>query len=454
MNREPSLSRRRLLASGAGALAGRGLAATGLAATGLAAAGCAAPSFTAAGKTRLRYWHLFGGGDGVNMSAMVDAFAAENPDIDMEATQLDWGPPYYTKLGMAGAGERAPEVGVLHLTRLAGFGPGKLLDPFDLGRLEALGVTPDRFPAEIWQRGQVDGEQYAIPLDTHPIVLYYHTEICEEAGLLADDGGLRPIRGVRAFTEALRTAKEVTGVPPLVSETLGTDTVTPWRIFVTFYSQTGGTILSEDGRRITIDDAKALEVMEFMAMLTDEGLMVRRADYPGSVGVFGAGETAFYLNGEWEVTTYTTSKLPFSMTRVPALFGRPTVMADCHSFVLPHQADRSGPANEAAYAFVAWMLEHSVDWAKGGHVPAYLPALDDPAYLELRPQSAYRSVIDDVVLDPPVWFAGSASLLQVELGAVFSSVFTGSRSPQGALREAKSRLQKLLDTPDPMGGAV
>lgn len=447
MNREPPLSRRRLLTAGAGALAAGAV-------PGLAAAGCAAPSFTAEGKTRLRYWHLFGGGDGANMTAMVDAFDAEHPDIDMQATQLDWGPPYYTKLGMAGAGGRAPEVGVLHLTRLAGFGPGKLLDPFDPGRLEAHGITPDRFPPEIWRRGQVDGEQYAIPLDTHPIVLYYHTEICEEAGLLTDDGGLKPIRGVRAFVEALHTAKEVTGAPPLVAETLGTDTVTPWRLFNTFYSQSGGTVLSEDGTRITIDDAKAMEVLEFMAMLTDEGLMVRRADYPGSVGIFGAGETAFSLNGEWEVTTYTTNKLPFSMTRVPALFGRPTVYADSHSFVLPHQATRSDAANEAGYAFVAWMLEHSVDWAEGGHVPAYLPTLDDPAYLELQPQSAYRSVIDDVVLDPAVWFAGSASLLQIELGAVFSSVFTGSRSPQGALREAKSRLRKLLDTPDPIGGAV
>ncbi|WP_425473160.1 extracellular solute-binding protein [Streptomyces montanus] len=436
---EPRLTRRKLLAA-TGGLA-------------LGAAGCAAPSFGAEGRTRLRYWHLFGGGDGANMTALVDAFAKEHPGIDLEATQLQWGTPYYTKLGMAGVGGRAPEVAVLHLARLAGFGPGRLLDPFDLDRLRELGVGTGQFPEAIWKRGTVDGKQYAIPFDTHPMVLYYNTDVCEKAGLLGDGGKLRTIGSAREFTDALRAAKKAMGAPGLTAETTGPDCVTPWRLFATFYSQLGGTVLSADGRRLALDDGKALEILEFMASLTEEGLMVRRVDYPGSIGVFNAGKTAFHLNGEWEVSTFATSKLPFSMTRVPALFGRPTAQADCHSFVLPHQDGRSDAATEAAHTFVAWMLKHSVDWAKGGHVPAYLPTLEKPAYLKLEPQSEYRSVIDDVVLDQPAWFAGSASPMWIQLGAVFSGVLTGSRTPRGALRAAKKRLRKLLDTPDPLGSA-
>jgi multiple sugar transport system substrate-binding protein len=440
---EPRLTRRKLIA------------ATGAAASAVAlgAAGCAAPSFGAEGRTRLRYWHLFGGGDGVNMTALIDAFAKEHPGIDVEATQLQWGTAYYTKLGMAGAGGRAPEVAILHLARLAGFGPGRLLDPFDLDRLGELGVGADQFPEEIFKRGAVDGKQYAIPLDTHPMVLYYNTDVCAKAGLLGEGGKLQPIGSAREFTDALRAAKKVTGAPALTSETTGPDCVIPWRLFVTFYSQMGGTVLSADGRRLTLDDTKALEVLDFMARLTADGLMVRRVDYPGSIGVFNAGKTAFHLNGEWEVSTFTAAKLPFSMTRVPGLFGRPTAQADCHSFVLPHQEGRSEAATEAAHAFVAWMLQHSVDWAKGGHVPAYLPTLEDPAYLELEPQSEYRSVIDDVALDQPAWFAGSASQMWIQLGAVFSGVLTGSRTPSNALREAKKRLRRLLDAPDPLGSA-
>jgi multiple sugar transport system substrate-binding protein len=95
-----------------------------------------------------------------------------------------------------------------------------------------------------------------------------------------------------------------------------------------------------------------------------------------------------------------------------------------------------------------------VDWAKGGHVPAYLPTLKEPGYLGLKPQSEYRSVIDEVALDPEAWFSGSASSMELELGAVFSGVLTGDRTPESALAETKKRLRKLLDTPSPFGAAV
>ncbi|WP_228983938.1 extracellular solute-binding protein [Streptomyces sp. DH12] len=440
-------TRRRALAGGIGA------AVAGATALG-ALPGCAAPSATAGpGQTRLRFWHLFGGGDGVNMQGMLDDFRARHPDVALEAVTLQWGAPYYTKLGMAGAGGRAPDLAVLHLARLAGFAPGRLLDPFDPDLLADLGVRERDFPPDIWRRGRVAGRQYAVPLDTHPMVLYHQTEVCEKAGLMRG-GRLAPIEGADAFADALRAAKKATGRPGLVTETLGPDCVTPWRLFATFYSQTGGKVLSEDGRRLALDDTKALRVLTYMAGLAEEGLMVRRADYGASVGIFNAGRTAFHLNGEWEISTFRTAGIPFSVTRVPTLFGRPGAQADCHAFVLPHQADRGGPAHLAAHTLAAWMLRNSVAWAEGGHVPAYLPVLRDPAYLALRPQSEYRGVIDDVALDEPAWFAGSASRMWIELGAVFSGVLTGSRTPRGALTEAKARLRTLLDTPDPLPGAA
>ncbi|GAA2512062.1 extracellular solute-binding protein [Streptomyces gobitricini] len=434
----PSLSRRQVLAATGGVLA----------------AGCAAPQTVGEGRTRLRYWHLFGGGDGINMQTMLDAFRARHPHIAVEAATFQWGAPYYTKLGMAGAGGRAPEVAVLHLARLAGFAPGRLLDPFDLDLLAQHGVHADDFPDGIWRRGAVDGTQYAIPLDTHPMVLFHNTEICRRAGLLDADGKLRPIKGADRFTAALRAVTEVTGRPALVTETLGADCIGPWRLFSTLYSQLGGAVLSPDGTSLAIDDTKALTALEYMRMLVAEGLAVRRVDYVGAIGVFNNGRTGFYLNGEWEISSFLTTGLPFSVTRVPNLFGRPTAQADCHAFVLPHQNGRGGATNEAAHAFVAWMLKNTVEWAKGGHVPAYLPTLAKPEYLKLTPQSAYRSVVDDVALDEPAWFAGSASVMWIELGAVFSGVLTGSRTPRNALAEAKARLRTLLETPNPFGGAA
>ncbi|WP_377271555.1 extracellular solute-binding protein [Peterkaempfera sp. SMS 1(5)a] len=427
-----------------------------LATAGLGAAGCAAPAL-GADRTRVRYWHLFGGGDGVNMQAMIDAFGKAHPEIELEATTLQWGAPYYTKLSMAGAGGRAPELAVLHMARLPGFAPGRLLDPFDLDLLAENGVKPEHFPEAMWKRGQANGgSQYCIPLDTHPFVLYYNTDICKKAGLLGDDGKLKPVQGADQFLEMLRTARKATGSGPAIAfETLGPGTVGPWRLFSGLYAQTGGTVLSPDGTKVTLDEARATQVLGFMQQLTKEGLAVKEVDYPGAVATFNSGKTAFFLCGEWEVSTFLASKLPFSMTRIPALFGpRAYTEADCHSFVLPHQAGRGGEPNRAAYTFVAWMLKHSVDWAKGGHVPAYKPVLSEPEYLALHPQSDYRSVAEDVVLDPPAWYSGSASQFELATGAAFSKVLTGTATPAAGLAQARADLSRLAATPNPFGGGA
>ncbi|WP_042400972.1 extracellular solute-binding protein [Streptacidiphilus carbonis] len=429
--------------------------ALGLLGVAAATSGCSADAL-ASGKTRLRYWNLFGGGDGVNMQAMEAAFSKAHPQIDLEANTLAWGAPYYTKLAMAGAGGRAPEIAVLHLARLPGFAPGRLLDPWDLDLLGEFGIHSSDFPDSIWKRGTVDGKQFAVPLDTHPFVMYYNTDIAKKAGLLGTDGKIRTITGTDQFLDVLRTVKRTTGQQPITFETLGPGCINPWRLFSTFYAQAGGTVLSADAKRLTIDDAKALKVLTFMQQLTHEGLAVQKTDVGGAIALFNSGKSGFFLDGEWDVSTFkSNTSLPFGMARIPALFGPvANAQADCHSFVLPHESGRGGAPNRAAHQFAAWMLKNSLMWAEGGHVPAYSPVRDSDAYHKLEPQSEYASVANDVALDPVAWFAGSASAMWIDLGAAFSQVLTGSSSPQQGLDQAKSALRKLIATPNPFGGAA
>ncbi len=82
--------------------------------------GCSGNDLLAEERTQLDYWNLFSGGDGVNMQAMLAAYRRAHPNVDLEAVTLLWGARYYTKLAMAGAGGRAPDIAVLHLGRLPG----------------------------------------------------------------------------------------------------------------------------------------------------------------------------------------------------------------------------------------------------------------------------------------------------------------------------------------------
>ncbi len=163
----PTITRRRLL-SGAAAL-GVG-AATLVATTG---------SPFARGERTISFWHLFSGGDGARLAEMLDDFAASDTDVKVEAVTLTWGPPYYTKLSLAAVGGRPPDVAVSHATRLGAYAPAGLLEPLREDLLARHGITPDRFEPSVWRSGQWEGWQYMIPLDTHPWVMYYNTDLAE-----------------------------------------------------------------------------------------------------------------------------------------------------------------------------------------------------------------------------------------------------------------------------------
>ncbi len=198
------LSRRTLL-RGAGALGLGGLV-----------AGCGSPFATGiAGigpaKNTLSYWNLLGGGNGVRMISMEDFYQKAHPGIALNAVVLAWGNPYYTKLSLATLGNQPPDVGIAHLTRASILARAGLLEPLDAGELAPYGLTGGNFTPAAWDMAHTDGKLYAIPLDTHPLVMYYNTDICKKAGLLDSGGSLKKLDGPAALTSAFTAAKKVTG---------------------------------------------------------------------------------------------------------------------------------------------------------------------------------------------------------------------------------------------------
>ena len=72
-----------------------------------------------------------------------------------------------------------------HLTREKNLARAGLLTEITDDMLALVGLSPDDFNAKAWETQKVDGQaRYAIPLDTHPFVLYYNRDVCDKAGLL------------------------------------------------------------------------------------------------------------------------------------------------------------------------------------------------------------------------------------------------------------------------------
>jgi len=401
----------------------------------------------AASTQTINYWNLFGGGDGARMVQLEKMFSKSHPTINLKSTTLAWGLPYYTKLTTSTVAGQGPDVAILHITRLPAFAPPGLLEPLDTGLLAQYGITANKFLPEIWKKGQYNGQQFAIPLDTHPLVMYYNTDICRKAGLLGSDGKLKPLAGPAAVLDAFKKAQKVTGKYGLA---LDTADVMPWRVFYALYSQMGGKVLSSDGKSIVLDDAKAAKVLSFMAELTQTSKVSgANSDYPGSVALFSSGKAGFLWNGDWEVTTFQTQKLPFDMTLFPNIFGGLQTQADSHSFVIPRQRSLDKGKLAASLMFISNTLKNSVVWAEGGHIPAYLPVADSAAYKNLSPQSHYAAEAAHVTYDPAAWYSGSASTMETDAGAAFQAVMQGHLTPAKAISQFRSDVQKLIATPPP-----
>jgi multiple sugar transport system substrate-binding protein len=431
----------------------KGIAGLGV---GASLAGCSAPVLSGLGTGgdaagSLAYWNLFGGGDGVRMTQMLDTLRAANPNIDLKAVTLAWGNPYYTKLSLATLGQKPPAVAVSHLTRMKNLVAADLLEELNLEDLARFGITPDKLDRTAWENGLVEGKAYAVPLDTHPFVMFYNTDICKKAGLLDSSGQLTPLDSEDKFFDAMGRAKEASGQYGGVVA-VNSDTSTPWRVFQSLYSQLGGQMLADQGRKVVIDEAKATQVLTFLQKWTADGLFPAAADYQGAIASFAEGQAGFYFQGEWEISTFQTAEMPFSMTLFPNVYGggRYSVQADSHTLVIPKQPDRDRQRLDGSLMLIKSFLDQSKTWAEGGHVPAWVPFRDSAEYKALTPQSNYAAAAAGAAYDPEGWYSGSGSNFEIVAGSNIATVLSGQQQPDAALAQMRTQLTALADTASPI----
>ena len=403
------------------------------------------------------FWHLFGGGDGANMTTMVgDVQRADH--LSVESTLLSWGNPYYTKLSLAASSGNPPDVAISHLSRLPLLARAGLLRPIeDLG-VDDVGIVQQNFTPAAWSKATVAGTTYAVPLDTHPFVLFYNVDLARKAGLLDKSGrNLEAINGKDDFIAALKAMKQATGHFGAVAS-ITADPATNWRLFYMLYSGLAGPIVSDQGTKLTLDRDALEETFAFLSSLSNElKLMPSNSTATTASTLFGSGQAGFLFDGEWQIPTYRDLKLPdgkplnFNVVPFPAILGpKATAYADSHSLVFPKASSPSAKRTRDAVTFVRGLLDRSTIWAGGGHVPAWLPVQKSAAFRKLEPQSNYVQAAFDAVYDPPGWYTGAGSDFQIRTGGVVSDVLAGGLSPSAAVGSMADALKTFTTATPPV----
>ncbi len=395
------------------------------------------------------WWDFLGGGDGVRMKKLIEDFNAEHAGkIEIQGTTLDWGVPFYTKVQTSAAVGEGPDIMTYHASRIPlAVSQGSLAELTDED-WAAMGLSADTFAKETYEAVQVDGKKYAVPFDTHPIVLYYNKDKLEAAGLIGADGLPTGLDGVENFSAALQKLKD--GGTTYGVSTTTADGSFAFRTIYSLLCQQNGNI-GTDGAWLEGDNLQKLEnSVQVIADWVKNGYAPEYTDYPSNVALFTSGEAAMMINGVWEVPTMadleSQGKLfNWGAIELPVFFDRPCTYADSHAFAIPNNVGKTvTPEKHAAVLdVIKWMSEHSLYWATAGHVPANATVQASEEYKAMQPQATYAKLTANQVFDPKSPNAGVASPLFDAAGNAFTAAMNNEIDAKTAAEEMKAALDAL-----------
>ena len=292
-------------------------AAAALAAAPLALAACSGDDDD--GVTTLRY-AFWDDNQRPAMEAIVEAYEADNPDIDIELEQNEWD-AYWTALDTQLAGENAPDVFWNHVSKFPTFAESGVLLPLtDL--IEEDGLDTSIYPSTLYESWNYDGEQYGLPKDWDSIALVYRIDALDAAGIdpseiddlewNPDDGG--------TYVEFLQKLTIDGNGNNALSPDFDSDDVVQYGIAMAsgtgqtdwwnYAVQNGCEIQSEPFGPYTIDGPECVEAIQFTADLYNRwGVAVPAVSSNQPNGgltyeFVSAGQAATATDGSWTLSAY------------------------------------------------------------------------------------------------------------------------------------------------------
>ncbi len=381
----------------------------------------------------LAFWNGFTGGDGAYMKRLVDQFMTEHDNIKVTINTLQWA-DYYAKLPSAVAAGKGPEIGIMHVDSVATNAARRVIQPLD-DVAQALNLTEADFAPVPWKAGIYNGQRYSIPLDVHPLGFFYNKSVMEKAGL---DPSQPPTTN-EAYMSALDTMK---------SKGMQGDWATPFPFTGSMTVQSllwqhGGNLFSDDASTVTWADDPGVQAMTWYRGLVEKNYSPGKIAQDADFIALQNGKNAFNWNGIWSINSLKEkSSLQWGVAPLPNIGGKPAAWAGSHQFVLPTQKTTDENKQTAARVFLNWISEQSLEWAKGGQVPARNSVRESPEFKALKEQAALATQIDDLHFLPAV--PGIADVM-AEWEKGLNEAVLGAKDPKTALSDSAGRGQKILE---------
>ncbi|MGW3611674.1 ABC transporter substrate-binding protein [Micromonospora sp. NPDC005163] len=430
------MSRRRLLGLGLGLGAAASLTLAGCGGDGDSSSGPAAGNggkeYTGP-KVDLKLWNGFTGGDGDIFKALVNQFNTEHKNIAVSVATYQW-EDYYNKLPGAASSGNGPDIAVMHMDQLATFAARGVITELD-DVAKNLELAEGDFAPTVWKGGLYNNKRYGIPLDMHPLGFYYNKTVMQKAGLDPNKPPTTKDEYVAALAELKKAGVQGFWVSPFQ--------FTGGMTFYSLLNQWGATLFDADVAKATFNSDPAVEACTWLVDMIRQGYSPANVGQDADYLAFKSGKNAFTWNGIWQINDLKKSpEVQWGVAPLPQIGSKPAAWANSHNFTIVKQRANDANKVSGSKVFINWLSEHSLDWAKGGQVPAR-KAVREGAEFKALPEISSLAPELEYAAFPPA--APSLGEVMTTFYNSFNEAALGKKSPKQALDDGVAKANRQLE---------
>jgi multiple sugar transport system substrate-binding protein len=418
-------------AIGAGIALAIGVAMTGCGSSGGADSGAVAGDDYTGPAVDITFWHGWTGGAApVIVPKLIEQFNSEHKNIKVKGVPQEWG-DIAAKMPLAIKAGKGPDVAVLHGDDLATYAAQNLLLNAD-GIVKGLDYTADDFPPEVFDKGNYDGTQYAVPWSVTPLGLYVNKTVLAQAG----------ITDIPTDQESYLAALEALKGVGVQGEWVDGYVFTGTFEFESLIWQYGGQLYNDDVTKAAFNSDAGVQALTWMTDLVKNGYSPADVAQDGNIKALLAGQTAFNWNGVWQTTNEAFADLDWAAAPVPQIGTEQAVWSSSTHWVFPANKGQSKDKTAAAAVFVKWMNDNSLGWAETGELPADNTVREDPSLLEQWPNLA--PFMDELEYAQYETVSPGIGEANAQITLALNEALSGKKTPKEALDDAAAKADQIL----------
>jgi multiple sugar transport system substrate-binding protein len=352
-------------------------------------------------------------------------FMDEYPDVTVTVTPVAWDVAH-DRLITSVAGGQMPDVTQLGTTWMGEFALLDALDP------TPETIEPGSFYEGAWDTTEVEGTSYGVPWYVETRLLYYRTDLAEEAGWTEPPADWDELKQMAAD---LQEAGSQNGI----SLGLGLGS---WQTYLPFAWSNGAEVL-DDNNEFTLDDPANAEALEYYASFFDEGLTEAQPEGFDITPAFVQGTFPMFFSGPWhmaliEDTGGAEIEGKWTVAPMPQRDSATSFVGGSNLVVSSDTDNR-----DAAWAFVEFLSRPDVQstwYQEVGALPAVQEAWESGELAEDEHLAMFGEQLNDAKAPPPIpsWEEVAAAIDdQIERAAV------GDVPPEDAVATMQTNAESI-----------